>query len=225
MTADDIAATIRRLCRRRPPRRRGRVRRGRDPRRAWLSDQPVPLARRQQAHRPLWRQPREPHALRCSRSPTPCAPAGRRTSRCFVRISATDGIEGGWTSRISTVLARRTEGARRRRHRRVLGRLRRRQDSRPAPLYQVPLAKAVREAGIATIAVGLINEPARRRARCSRPARPTSSRCARGALEDPNWPIHARHVLDGAVYDLWPIQARERIRAKDRSLGLRQPQD
>jgi len=46
---------------------------------------------------------------------------------------------------------------------------------------------------------------------------------ARGALEDPNWPIHAHHILDGAQYDLWPIQARERVRAKDRALGIRQP--
>ena len=45
---------------------------------------------------------------------------------------------------------------------------------------------------------------------------------ARGALEDPNWPIHAHHILDGGEYDLWPKQARERIRAKDKALGIRQ---
>ncbi len=48
---------------------------------------------------------------------------------------------------------------------------------------------------------------------------------ARGALENPNWPLHARHVLEGGgdAYDLWPKQARNRIRDKDRVLGLRQP--
>jgi hypothetical protein len=29
-------------------------------------------------------------------------------------------------------------------------------------------------------------------------------------------------VLDGAEYDLWPKQARERIRGKDRVMGIRQ---
>ena len=52
------------LRRRRHPRRQGRVRCGRDPRRAWLPHQPVPLADRQPPYRRLWRQPREPHALR-----------------------------------------------------------------------------------------------------------------------------------------------------------------
>jgi hypothetical protein len=29
-------------------------------------------------------------------------------------------------------------------------------------------------------------------------------------------------VLDGAAYELWPKQARERIRGKDKVLGIRQ---
>ena len=93
-----------------------------------------------------------------------------------------------------------------------------------APLYQVPLAKTVRAAGIATAAVGLISEPDDAE-RVLAEGEADLIALARGALEDPNWPLHARHVLDGAVYDLWPIQERERIRAKDRSLGIRQPQD
>ncbi|MHB1110707.1 MAG: hypothetical protein ACYCZU_10375, partial [Devosia sp.] len=46
---------------------------------------------------------------------------------------------------------------------------------------------------------------------------------ARTALEDPNWPLHAHHALDGGgdAYELWPKQARNRIRDRDKVLGLR----
>ena len=52
---------------------RRRLRHRRDPRRARLSAQRIPLARRQQAHRRLRRQPRKPHA--------PAARSGRRRAR------------------------------------------------------------------------------------------------------------------------------------------------
>jgi 2,4-dienoyl-CoA reductase-like NADH-dependent reductase (Old Yellow Enzyme family) len=42
---------------------------------------------------------------------------------------------------------------------------------------------------------------------------------ARTALDDPNWPLHAHHALDGTTYELWPIQARERIVARDKALS------
>ncbi|MEP7240654.1 MAG: NADH:flavin oxidoreductase/NADH oxidase, partial [Devosia sp.] len=76
----------------------------------------------------------------------------------FVRISATDGVEGGWDVEDSLVLARELkargvdvihvssggfEGF----------------GLKPAPLYQVHLAQAVRDAGIKTVAVGLIDDP------------------------------------------------------------------
>jgi 2,4-dienoyl-CoA reductase-like NADH-dependent reductase (Old Yellow Enzyme family) len=92
---------------------------------------------------------------------------------------------------------------------------------KPGPLYQVPLSKAVRVAGATTIAVGLIDDP-HDAERIVEEGDADLVAFARGALEDPNWPIHAHHVLDGATYDLWPRQARERIRTKDRVLGLRQ---
>lgn len=139
----------------------------------------------------------------------------------FVRISATDGAEGGWTIEDSLVLARELKA--------------RGVDAihcssggfegyglKPAPLYQVPLSKAVRAAGIPTIAVGLIDAPQDAEAILQQGEADLVA-FARGALEDPNWAIHAHHVLDGAAYDLWPKQARERIRGKDRVLGLRQP--
>ena len=137
----------------------------------------------------------------------------------FMRISATDGGPGGWELDDSIVLARELKA--------------RGVDVvhcssggfegyalKPAPLYQVPLAKAVREIGIPTIAVGLITEPKEAETVIATGEADLVA-LARGALDDPNWPIHARHALDGAAYDLWPIQARERVRSKDRALGIR----
>jgi 2,4-dienoyl-CoA reductase-like NADH-dependent reductase (Old Yellow Enzyme family) len=138
----------------------------------------------------------------------------------FVRISATDGIAGGWDIDDSVVLAEKLkalgvdvvhvssggfDGA----------------GLKPAPLYQVPLSKAVRAAGIKTIAVGLIEDP-RDAERVLQAGESDLIALARGALEDPNWAIHAHHALDGGDYSLWPIQARDRIRTKDKVLGIRQ---
>ena len=47
----------------RQARRRGGLRRHRDPRRAWLSAGAVPVADQQHAQRSVWRRPRRPHAL------------------------------------------------------------------------------------------------------------------------------------------------------------------
>lgn len=139
----------------------------------------------------------------------------------FMRISGTDAAEGGWDIEDSVVLVRELE---------AIG-----VDAihvssggvssyalKAAPLYQVPLAKAVKEAtGLTTVAVGLISDP-NDAEMILETGEADLIAFARGALEDPNWAIHAHHVLDGAEYDLWPIQARERIRGKDKVLGIRQ---
>jgi 2,4-dienoyl-CoA reductase-like NADH-dependent reductase (Old Yellow Enzyme family) len=139
----------------------------------------------------------------------------------LMRISTTDGAEGGWTVEDSLVLA---------------GELKARgvdaihtssggvatYGLKAAPLYQVGFAKAVRDTGIPTIAVGLINTPEEAEGILQKGEADLIA-FARGALEDPNWPVHAHHILDGAEYDLWPKQARLRIRDKDRVLGIRQP--
>jgi len=138
----------------------------------------------------------------------------------FVRISATDGAEGGWDVDDSVVLAHELKG---------LGADAIHVSSggvssyglKPGPLYQVKLAEAVRKAGIATSAVGLIENP-QDAERILQAHEADLVAFARGALEDPNWAIHAHHVLDGAEYELWPKQARERIRGKDKVLGIRQ---
>ena len=139
----------------------------------------------------------------------------------FMRISTTDGSPGGWSVEDSVALAHEVKA--------------RGVDLidcssggfegyalKAAPNYQVPLARAVRAAGIKTIAVGLITEPADAEAVIVEGDADLVA-LARGALEDPNWPVHAHHVLDGGgdAYDLWPKQARARIRDKDRALGVR----
>jgi 2,4-dienoyl-CoA reductase-like NADH-dependent reductase (Old Yellow Enzyme family) len=93
---------------------------------------------------------------------------------------------------------------------------------KPGPQYQVPMAAALRKAGIATSAVGLITDP--HAAEAVLQAGDTDLiALARGALDDPNWPLHAQHALDNGenAYVLWPIQAGARIRDKDRVLGER----
>jgi 2,4-dienoyl-CoA reductase-like NADH-dependent reductase (Old Yellow Enzyme family) len=138
----------------------------------------------------------------------------------FMRISATDAAEGGWDVEDSIVLAKELT---------AIG-----VDAihvssggvssymlKAAPLYQVPLAKAIKETGATTIAVGLISDP-NDAEMILETGEADLVAFARGALEDPNWPIHAHHILDGGEYDLWPKQARERIRAKDKALGIRQ---
>ncbi len=93
---------------------------------------------------------------------------------------------------------------------------------KPGPHYQVPLAAALRKAGLPVAAVGLIQDPLAAEA-VLQSGEADLIALARGALEDPNWPVHAQHVLDKSetAYKLWPVQAGARIRDKDRVLGWR----
>jgi 2,4-dienoyl-CoA reductase-like NADH-dependent reductase (Old Yellow Enzyme family) len=137
----------------------------------------------------------------------------------LIRISATDGAEGGWEVADSVALAHELKA-------RGVDAVHVSSSGVAAfgltagPLFQVPLSKAVREAGVKTIAVGLITEPADAE-HILQTGEADLVAFARGALDDPNWAIHAHHVLDGQEYDLWPKQARERVRAKDRTLHQR----
>lgn len=141
-------------------------------------------------------------------------PAGKPL---FVRISAVDGTEGGWTIEDSTALSAELKS--------------RGVDIvhvstggfqgyglKPKPHYQVPMAAEVRKSGMPTIAVGLITSPEDAE-RVLQEGEADMIALARGALDDPNWPIHARHALEGGTYDLWPIQARARMKDMDRALG------
>ena len=86
--------------------------------------------------------------------------------------------------------------------------------------YQVPFAAAVRkEGGLPSMAVGLLGD-ARRAEEIIANGEADFIALARGALDDPNWPVHARHELGASDYDLWPNQTK-RVRERDRSLGQR----
>lgn len=85
--------------------------------------------------------------------------------------------------------------------------------------YQVPFAKAVKQgADIPTMAVGLLGDiPAAEAVLENGEA--DFIALARGALDDPNWPLHAQRYLDSSDYSLWPVQTR-RVQDRDRVLGL-----
>jgi 2,4-dienoyl-CoA reductase-like NADH-dependent reductase (Old Yellow Enzyme family) len=139
----------------------------------------------------------------------------------FMRISVTDGSPGGWAVEDSIAFAAELKSI----GVDVIDSSSGGFDGyalKAAPLYQVPLAKALRQSGVKTVAVGLINEPADAD-RIVSSGEADLVAFGRGALEDPNWPLHAHHILDGGgdAYDLWPKQARNRIRDKDRVLGIR----
>ena len=122
----------------------------------------------------------------------------------FVRISASDWAEGGWTLEDSIVLSRRL---------RELGvdlidcssgGLVPHAKIELGPGYQVPFARAIRrEAGIATGAVGLITE-AHQADTIIREQSADAVFLARELLRDPYWPFHAAKALGVDVP--WPSQ-------------------
>jgi 2,4-dienoyl-CoA reductase-like NADH-dependent reductase (Old Yellow Enzyme family) len=76
-----------------------------------------------------------------------------------------------------------------------------------APGFQVPFAETLRrEAGVATIAVGLITEPAQAEAVLAE-GRADLIAIGRQALHEPNWPLHAALALGvDPDYARWPAQ-------------------
>jgi 2,4-dienoyl-CoA reductase-like NADH-dependent reductase (Old Yellow Enzyme family) len=137
----------------------------------------------------------------------------------FVRVSATDAIEGGWTiedtvafavelKKIGIDLIDCSSGG-------FAGAA-----FNPKPHYQVPHAEAVRRgADISTMAVGLIFDPEAAEQVIS-DGKADLIALAREALNDPNWPLHAMRKLATASdpYTAWPKQSGYAIRARSRVL-------
>ena len=123
----------------------------------------------------------------------------------FVRISATDWIEGGWDLESSVKLAQLLKAGGK-----VdlidcsSGGLAPQQKLTIHPGYQVPLSQAIRSrAGIATGAVGLINAPDQAEQIVAN-GQADIVIMARAMLNDPYWPLHAAKVLKAKI--AWPPQ-------------------
>ena len=130
----------------------------------------------------------------------------------FVRISATDWVEGGWSVEDSVWLSKRL--------REIgidlvdcsSGGLVPNASINVEPGYQVPFAEEIRrEAGIPTAAVGLVTEPKQAEGIIAN-GRADAVLLARELLRDPHWPLRAAYEL-GVEAD-WPVQYE---RAKPRS--------
>lgn len=136
----------------------------------------------------------------------------------FVRISATDWTEGGWTLDESVELARHF-----RQHGVDLVDVSTGGNVPAAkipvgPGFQTPLAERIRkEAGIATAAVGMITEPEQAAAIIA-DGKADLVLLAREMLRDPYWAVHAAARLENIAS--WP---RQYLRAAPRGSSMREP--
>ncbi len=112
-----------------------------------------------------------------------------------VRISATDWVEGGWSLDDSVVLAQRLKALGCDYIAASSGGAVPEQKIEVGPGYQVPFAARIRkEAGIATVAVGLITEPRQAEAILQADHADLVA-LGRGMLYNPRWPWHAAAEL------------------------------
>src|SRR5690606_2802267 len=132
----------------------------------------------------------------------------------FVRVSSQDGVEGGRTIADTVTFARAlkasgvdvidcSSGG-------LAGHSASTSRDAPGHGFQIPYAHAVRsEAGIATMAVGLITEPELANEAIEQ-GRADLVAIGREALFNPNWPLHAEAKLGAAdasnPYASWPEQ-------------------
>ncbi len=122
----------------------------------------------------------------------------------FVRISATDWVEGGWTADESVELARVLK-----QHGADLvdassGGMAPAAKIPVGPAFQAPFAARIRaEAGIATAAVGMITEPEQANALVAE-GKADMVLLARAMLRDPYWAAHAAAALETEAS--WPKQ-------------------
>jgi len=130
----------------------------------------------------------------------------------WVRVSATDWVEGGWDIE-ETVAFARALGERGCAAIHVsTGGVSPRQSIPLSPGYQVPFAARVKaETGLPTIAVGLITEPEQAEAILA-DGKADAVSLARAVLYDPRWPWHAAAKLGAqatAPKQYWRSQPRE----------------
>jgi 2,4-dienoyl-CoA reductase-like NADH-dependent reductase (Old Yellow Enzyme family) len=131
----------------------------------------------------------------------------------FVRVSSIDDVEGGWSIEDSVAFARQLKtigvdvvdcssggiaGSATAATKTLLARV---------PGFQLPFAEKIRkEAGIATMAVGLILTP-QQAEEALKTGRADLIAVGREALFDPNWAVHAAQALGAdAEFARWPQQ-------------------
>ncbi len=136
----------------------------------------------------------------------------------FVRVSAVDRVENGWTLDDTVAFAREIK---------ALGvDVMDCSSGGNAPMnlfkfeagYQVPFAERVRrETGLITMAVGLITDPHQAEDIVSQ-GQADLIAIAREALFDPNWPLHAARALNDEPEDManWPQQTRGVLASRER---------
>ena len=116
-----------------------------------------------------------------------------------VRVSATDWVDGGWTLEQTIELAQRLKARGGDWIDVSTGGVSPLQKIAPAPGFQVPFARAVRQAtGLATMAVGLITDPLQADGIVAAGDADLVA-LARALLWDPRWPWHAAVALGATV--------------------------
>jgi 2,4-dienoyl-CoA reductase-like NADH-dependent reductase (Old Yellow Enzyme family) len=137
-------------------------------------------------------------------------PAGKPL---FMRVSSIDDVEGGWSLEDTIVLAKKLKaigvdvvdcssggilGSATAATRTLVQRV---------PGFQIPFAEKVRkEAGLMTMAVGLILTPQQAESALQSAAADLIA-IGREALYDPNWPLHAAIALGtDPEFERWPMQ-------------------
>ncbi|HYZ32025.1 MAG TPA: NADH:flavin oxidoreductase/NADH oxidase [Crenalkalicoccus sp.] len=130
----------------------------------------------------------------------------------WVRVSATDWVEGGWDIDGTIAFARALQARGCAAIHVSSGGLSPRQRIPVGPCYQVPLAAAVKAAvGMTTIAVGLITEPSQAESIIAE-GKADATAIARAMIWDPRWPWHAAAELGAQVWapkQYWRSQPRE----------------
>ncbi|MDE2571808.1 MAG: NADH:flavin oxidoreductase/NADH oxidase [bacterium] len=127
-----------------------------------------------------------------------------REKPLWVRLSCTDWVEGGWDLEQSVALARALKELGVDAVDCSSGGLDPRQRIALAPGYQVPFAERIRrEAGIETVAVGMITQ-ARQAEEILSEGRADAVAMARELLREPYWPLNAARELGLDI--AWPPQ-------------------
>ncbi len=130
----------------------------------------------------------------------------------WVRVSATDWVEGGWDIEGTVALSRALKARGCAAIHVSSGGVSPAQSIPLGPGYQTPFARRVKaEVGLPTIAVGLITDPAQAEAILAE-GEADAVALARGILYDPRWPWHAAAALGAKVEapkQYWRSQPRE----------------